>query len=495
MGELEENQGGNPMEEEIDEAVGDGEEMAGRPPRNNRNPHGANQNENPPSPPRVNLSQEDMMAIDTIVLTTLQGTAFDGNSNPEVSHSWLKNVETQLHLLEIPEELRVEVVTQFLEDWACKWWETVSTSLAEIEQITWKICRREFLKKYYPAEFRLQKLNGYENERRNRHQAREEGRNNKKTFISQSAQRGPKFKRPNHSSAPSKGNFNNVVNKEGKWFHNCRKNHVEECYIETGVCFKCGKLGHWIKEYPENKVKGTGPKKPNENKTNARVYAITQEEVDNTNDVVAGMVLLNELPAYALFGRGANHSFVSKRFAQKLKLEHETLSEPLRVATPDSKTIKTHMVYQNYWLDKHHAMVDCQNTYVKLQTPNKKEIIYHGKSNVRKFLLFASQTWIAIKCSEEIYLAMISKVREEAALKLEDIPVVQKFPDVFPEDMSCAILNREVEFEINLVSGAAPISKAPYRMASLELKDLKDQLQELLNKKQIRPSVCGALSS
>ncbi|XP_073307141.1 uncharacterized protein [Primulina huaijiensis] len=88
---------------------------------------------------------------------------FDGNPDPEVSRNWLKNVETQLHLLEIPEELRVEVVTSFLEDWARKWWETMSPSLFEIEQISWQIFRREFLKQYYPAEFRLQKLSEFEN--------------------------------------------------------------------------------------------------------------------------------------------------------------------------------------------------------------------------------------------------------------------------------------------------------------------------------------------
>ncbi|XP_073273305.1 uncharacterized protein [Primulina huaijiensis] len=88
---------------------------------------------------------------------------FDGNPDPEVSHNWLKNVESQLYLLEVPEELRVEVVTPFLEDRAMKWWETVAPSLAEVEEITWQIFKTKFLKQYYPAEFRLQKLSEFEN--------------------------------------------------------------------------------------------------------------------------------------------------------------------------------------------------------------------------------------------------------------------------------------------------------------------------------------------
>ncbi|XP_073024315.1 uncharacterized protein [Primulina eburnea] len=144
---------------------------------------------------------------------------------------------------------------------------------------------------------------------------------------------------------PSRGNFNSAGSTEGKWCDTCRQKHVGEFYRKTGTCFKCGKVGHRIKDCPENKDKGTRPNKPNENKTNARVYAITQEEANNTNEVVAGTILLNEIPAYTLFDCGATHSFLSRRFAKKLKLEHDTLSEPLRVATAVSKIIETHKVW------------------------------------------------------------------------------------------------------------------------------------------------------
>ena len=80
-------------------------------------------------------------------------------------------------------------------------------------------------------------------------------------------------------------------------------------------------------------------------------------------------------------------------------------------------------------------------------------------------------------------------VNEENDLKLEDIPIVKDYPDVFLEDLPGLPLEREVEFTINLAPGTAPISKAPYRMAPMELKELKIQLQELLDKGFIRPSV------
>ncbi|RVX00506.1 Transposon Ty3-G Gag-Pol polyprotein [Vitis vinifera] len=80
-------------------------------------------------------------------------------------------------------------------------------------------------------------------------------------------------------------------------------------------------------------------------------------------------------------------------------------------------------------------------------------------------------------------------VNEESDLKLEDIPIVKDYPDVFPEDLPSLPPEREVEFTIDLALGTAPISKAPYRMTPMELKDLKIQLQELLDKGFIRPSV------
>ena len=80
-------------------------------------------------------------------------------------------------------------------------------------------------------------------------------------------------------------------------------------------------------------------------------------------------------------------------------------------------------------------------------------------------------------------------VNEENDLKLEDIPIVRDYPDVFPEDHPGLPLEREVEFTIDLAPGTALISKAPYRMAPMELKELKIQIQELLDKGFIRPIV------
>jgi len=74
-------------------------------------------------------------------------------------------------------------------------------------------------------------------------------------------------------------------------------------------------------------------------------------------------------------------------------------------------------------------------------------------------------------------------------LELSKIPIVQDFPDVFLNDLPRLLPPWEVEFSIELMPGTQPISKAPYRMSPNKLKELKVQIQDLIEKGFIRPSV------
>ncbi|KAJ0885316.1 putative nucleotidyltransferase, Ribonuclease H [Helianthus annuus] len=96
----------------------------------------------------------------------------------------------------------------------------------------------------------------------------------------------------------------------------------------------------------------------------------------------------------------------------------------------------------------------------------------------------------AQKCLRKGHTAILALVTDASAKekKLEDIPVVRDFPQVFPEDLPGLPPHRQVEFQIELAPGAAPIARAPYRLAPTELEELSKQLQELLEKGFIRPS-------
>ncbi|GJW95645.1 hypothetical protein Tco_0175317 [Tanacetum coccineum] len=90
-----------------------------------------------------------------------------------------------------------------------------------------------------------------------------------------------------------------------------------------------------------------------------------------------------------------------------------------------------------------------------------------------------------------IFLAHVTakEVEDKSEKKrLEDVPIVQDFPEVFPEDLPGLPPTRQVEFQIDLVPGAAPVARAPYRLAPSKMKELSEQLKELSDKGFIRPS-------
>ena len=88
----------------------------------------------------------------------------------------------------------------------------------------------------------------------------------------------------------------------------------------------------------------------------------------------------------------------------------------------------------------------------------------------------------------EAYLAYVIDTKK-AEPSLSDIPTVSDYPDVFPKELPGLPPQREIEFSIDVVPGATPASITPYRMAPVELKELKLQLQEFLEKGFIHPSV------
>ncbi|GKG18093.1 hypothetical protein Tco_0372391, partial [Tanacetum coccineum] len=82
----------------------------------------------------------------------------------------------------------------------------------------------------------------------------------------------------------------------------------------------------------------------------------------------------------------------------------------------------------------------------------------------------------------QVFLAQISAKKEEdksEGKQLEDVPIIRDFPKVFPEDLPGLPPARLVEFQIDLIPGAEPIARAPYRLAPSKRKELSEQLQEI----------------
>ena len=141
------------------------------------------------------------------------------------------------------------------------------------------------------------------------------------------------------------------------------------------------------------------------------------------------------------------------------------------------------------WLSRHRAIIDCSMKRVTLRTSNDDEVIVISeRSNHLSNVISAMVAREMVRKGCEAYLAYVIDT-VKARPNVSDIPIVSDFPDVFSEEFSGLPPQREIEFAIDVVPGATPASITPYRRAPLELKELKLQLQELLEKGFIRLSV------
>ena len=147
------------------------------------------------------------------------------------------------------------------------------------------------------------------------------------------------------------------------------------------------------------------------------------------------------------------------------------------------------------WLSRHQVMVDFRMKIVTLRTPNNDEVIFIGERlNHLSNVISTTTTRKMVRQGCEAYLAyVIDTVKVRPSISF--ILTVSDFLDVFPEELPRLPPQRKIRFAIDVVLGATPTSITLYQMASLELKELKLQLQELLEKGFIRSSVSpwGAL--
>ena len=124
------------------------------------------------------------------------------------------------------------------------------------------------------------------------------------------------------------------------------------------------------------------------------------------------------------------------------------------------------------WFASYHASVDCFGKMVIFSIPGQPEFSFEGKDKDRPLhMISALRASSLLRKGFQGFLAYV--VSNESDLRLDDILIVRDFPYVFLYKLPSLSPEREVEFTINLVLGTPPISKTPYRMAPVELKELK----------------------
>ncbi|WVZ71107.1 hypothetical protein U9M48_019728 [Paspalum notatum var. saurae] len=204
--------------------------------------------------------------------------------------------------------------------------------------------------------------------------------------------------------------------------------------------------------------------------------------------------MVNGQPAVVLFDSGATHTFISKSYALKHGLKMSKLKENYHITAPGSP-IDTSLVVRQLKLDIgtesytiNPVMLPHQGIDVILgmnwMTENNA-VLDIGSRTVQ---IRSSITGKILRVHMPNQKHIEPTVNASELTEIKKIPVVCEFSDVFAEELLGLPPDRDVEFRIDLVPGMAPISKRPYRMAPDELKELKTQLQEQLDKGFICPS-------
>ncbi|GJX19260.1 putative reverse transcriptase domain-containing protein [Tanacetum coccineum] len=213
-------------------------------------------------------------------------------------------------------------------------------------------------------------------------------------------------------------------------------------------------------------------------------------------NVVTGTYSLNNLYASMLFNSGADFSFTSTKFAPLLNEKPSITNPGYVIEVANGKKEEVDRIFRGCrlelgdsmflidliplgqgsfdvivgmdWLSNQKAVIVCHEKIVRIPVEGGKVLCVQGERNVGK-----TKTLMSTKANEPT---------------LSDIPIVRDFEDVFPDDLSGLPPQRQVEFRIDLIPGATPVAKSPYRLAPSEMQELSEQLQELQDKGFIRPS-------
>ncbi|GJQ92697.1 putative reverse transcriptase domain-containing protein [Tanacetum coccineum] len=213
----------------------------------------------------------------------------------------------------------------------------------------------------------------------------------------------------------------------------------------TVVCHACGKKGHYTNQCQKTNINA----------------------------------LLNQHLVRVLFDSGADRSFISLSLASMLNIPSITVDTFYNIEMADGNLVSTNTVIKGCTLTLLNQPFEIDLMPIKL-----------GSFDVVIGMDWLSKYHAKILCDEKVVHipidgeTLIIRVMEKKAdeKRLEDISVVKEFPDVFPENLPGIPPIRQVEFQIDLIPGATPIARTPYRLAPSKMQELSNQLQELTDR-------------
>nr|GEV60193.1 protein strictosidine synthase-like 3 [Tanacetum cinerariifolium] len=449
----------------------------------------------------------------------LGGGNGDGNANVDVGGvigltRWFEKMETVFHINNCPQKYQVKYVSCTMQNGALTWWNynkrTVGTDAAY--DMTWKALMKLLTElfqelvllctKMVPEdEDRVEKfIGGLPDNIQGNVVAAEPTRHQDAVRIANNLM-DQKMKGYATRNAGIRGGLITI-----REIIMCNNHHLRDKMVMgrmwpehtvlgkcTMKCSNCKRVGHMTKDCRAAVATTTqGAPKPNKRVVTyyecgrGRAYALGGGGANPDSNVVTSMFLLNNHYACMLFDSGADGSFVSIAFSVLLDIIPSTLDISYAMELVDERITLTNTLLRGcmFGLLGHPFNIDLMPI------------------ELRSFDVIISMDWLSkyhavIICDEKVVQRMpsvLAQVMEKKAedkseeKRLEDVPTVQDFLKVFPEDLHGLSPTRQVEFQINLVVGVAPVARPPYRLALLKMQELSAQLKELSDKGFIRPS-------
>nr|GEU39130.1 putative reverse transcriptase domain-containing protein [Tanacetum cinerariifolium] len=422
---------------------------------------------------------------------------------------WFEQTESVFSHRNCTEDCKVKFATGTLTEEALSWWNSFALPIG-IEE-AYKIPRSEFkkllIKKYCP---RTKKILGIGNFLPNY------GANSEKLMkvfiegLTRSIEGNITASKPQtleEAITITQRLMDQTCNKVGHQTRNCKNKGPatgSNLQLVSVTCHACGEKGHYKNQC----------QKAN-NSAHGRAYLLREKNAHQDPNVVTGTFLLNQHLARVLFDLGADKSFVSISLASMLNIPPITLDTTYDIKMANGNLVSTNTIIQGCtlillnqpfkidlmpiklnsfnviigmdWLSKYHARIIYDEKVIHIPIDDETLIIRGDQSKTRLNLISCIETERYISRGYQVFIAQVTKKKSEEK-RLEDIPAVSEFSEVFPKDLPGLPLVRQVVFQIDLILDAAPVARAPYRLAPSEMQELSDQLQELADRDFIRPS-------
>ncbi|XP_073129391.1 uncharacterized protein [Henckelia pumila] len=214
------------------------------------------------------------------------------------------------------------------------------------------------------------------------------------------------------------------------------------------------------------------------------------DQVDPNTAIVTGMINVSSNPAHVLIDTGSTHSFISFEYVNKSGLVPDKSISGFSISLPSREELSSDLIIRRCsvqmqshelladliilnmsdfdvifgmdWLSRYEATIDCKRRTVSLKTKDGEPFLFHTTPKHNSSLLISvGKAWQLLNKGCAGFLAIVTCNQELPRPKLEDVEVVIDFPEVFPDDIAGLPPAREVEFGIELMPGAQPVSKAP----------------------------------